>query len=52
VRENIVLSGVEGYFIAAVCTICGKGERHSRFYRGYERAQAALDSGAFTRGES
>jgi hypothetical protein len=50
-RDFVVLSGVEGYFIAAACTGCGKGERESRFYRGYERARAALDSQAFTRAE-
>jgi hypothetical protein len=50
-RDFVVLSGVEGYFIAAACSACGKGERESRFYHGYERARAALDGRAFTRAE-
>lgn len=51
-RDRVVLSGVEGYFIAAVCAACGKGDRESRFYRGRERAEAALDSGSFSRFEA
>jgi hypothetical protein len=50
-RGYLVLSGVEGYFIAAVCSVCGKGERESRFYLGYERAEAALHARSFVRGE-
>ncbi len=50
-RDFVILSGVDGYFIAAACSACGKGERESRFYSGYERARAALDGRAFTRAE-
>jgi hypothetical protein len=48
-RDRTILSGVEGYFVAAVCSRCGSGSRESRFYSCTERAQAALDNSTFVR---
>jgi len=44
-----VLRSAAGYYVGFFCPQCGPYSRESGYYRTYDQAQAALDSGQFGR---